>query len=57
MYVGGKSALKGFLLVCQLVQLQNSYFDKLRQKACHDFAHSSKEGRDNLKNQKHFVDL
>jgi len=35
MYVGGNSALKGFLLVCQLlVQLQKqiSYFDKLRQK-------------------------
>jgi len=31
MYVGGNSALKGFLLVCQLVQLQKqiSYFDKL----------------------------
>jgi len=31
MYVGGNSALKGFLLVCQLVQLQKqiSYIDKL----------------------------
>jgi len=31
MYVGGNSALNGFLLVCQLVQLQKliSYFDKL----------------------------
>jgi len=31
MYVGGNSAFNGFLLVCQLVQLQQqiSYFDKL----------------------------
>jgi len=31
MHVGGNSALKGFLRVCQLVQLQKqiSYFDKL----------------------------
>jgi len=31
MYVGGNSALKGFVLVRQLVQLQKqiSYFDKL----------------------------
>jgi len=31
MYVGGNSALKGFLFVCPLVQLQKqrSYFDKL----------------------------
>ena len=49
MYVCRNSALKGFLLVCQLVQLQKqiSYFDKLWQKACYDFAHSSKEWRDN----------
>jgi len=34
MYVGGNSALKGFVLVYQLVQLQKqiSYFDKLWQK-------------------------
>jgi len=34
-----------------------SYFDKLWQKACYDFAHSSKEWRDNLKELKHFVDV
>jgi len=35
MHVGGNSALKGFSLVCQLVQLQKqiSYFDKLWLKA------------------------
>jgi len=31
MYVGGNSALKGFVLACRLVQLQKQayYFDKL----------------------------
>jgi len=59
MYVGGNSALKGYLLVCQLVQLQKqiSYFDKLCQKAGYDFALSSKEWHDSLKELKTFVAL
>jgi len=56
MYVSENSALRRFLLVCQLVQLQKqlSYFGKLWQKACYDYAHSSKEWRDNLKELKTF---
>jgi len=56
LYVGGNSALKGFLLVWQLVQLQKqtSHFDKLWQKASYGFAHSSKERHDNLKGLKTF---
>ena len=53
-HVGGNSPLKGFLLLCQLVQLQKqiSYFKKLWRKASFGITHSSKEWCDNLKGLK-----